>query len=491
MKFCGGMISLCLLLVIAITDISIASTNQPNVLMIVVDDMNDWVGCLGGHPNVKTPNIDRLAARGTLFSNAHCAAPVCNPSRVATLTGLRPGKTGIYDNSVPWHEAIDVTTIPQHFKRNGYHVIGGGKIYHHMPGFNRPSDWHEYFHQVFDGHYQSQLHQGLDVRNFRFPPGYPLNGIENVKLMHKPPKNPREFDWGPLNKTDQETGDGKLVQWAADFLRDPPDKPFFLAAGIYRPHLPFYAPRHYFDQYDADSINLPQIKEGDLDDLPKSGLAFASQRREDYELIIREGKYRELVKAYLSSITFADAMIGTLLDALDQSDCSDNTVIVLWSDHGWHLGEKKHLHKFTLWERSTRIPFIIAAPGKGSPGINCQRPVGLIDLFPTLNELCRLPEVKGLSGQSVVPLLSEPMQDWDQPALTAQGADNHAVRTRRWRYIRYADGGEELYDHDKDPNEWTNLATQPEYAEIKTELAQWIPQDNVKPLRKMKKRSSK
>lgn len=461
---------------------------QPNVLMIVVDDMNDWVGCLGGHPDVKTPNIDRLAARGTLFSNAHCAAPVCNPSRVATLTGRRPGSTGIYDNSVRWHEAMpNITSIPQHFKANGYHVVGGGKVYHHMPGFNRPSDWHQYFHQVFDGHYQDRLHRGLDVSNFRFPDGFPLNGLPSVKALTKPPKNPREFDWGPLDKTDSETGDGQLVQWAVDFLNQAPEKPFFLAAGIYRPHLPFYAPRKYFDLYPLESIHLPEIKDDDLDDLPATGLKFAAQRREDYELVRKSGKYRELLQAYLASISFADAMVGRLLDALDHNGRADNTIIVLWSDHGWHLGEKHHLHKFTLWERSTRIPFVVVAPGVTRQRSVCQQPVGMLDLFPTLNELCELPEVDGLSGQSIAALLTRPNSNWERPALTSHGRGNHALRSQRWRYIRYADGGEELYDHANDPNEWTNLASRPKFAEIKTELARWLPEADAKPKKRKKK----
>lgn len=460
---------------------------QPNVLMIVVDDMNDWVGCLGGHPDVKTPNIDRLAARGMLFANAHCAAPVCNASRVATLTGRRPGSTGIYDNSARWHKAFpNLTSIPQHFKANGYHVVGGGKVYHHMPGFNRKDDWHQYFDQRFDGHYQHRLHRGLDVSNFRFPDGFPLNGLPSVKALTKPPKNPREFDWGPLDRKVSETGDGQLVRWAIDFLKQTPDKPFFLATGIYRPHLPFYAPHKYFDLYPLESIHLPDIKDDDLDDLPATGLKFAAQRREDYELVVKSGKYRELLQAYLASISFADAMIGRLLDALDQNGHADNTVIVLWSDHGWHLGEKQHLHKFTLWERSTRIPFVVVAPHVTRPGSVCQQPVGMLDLFPTLNELCELPEVDGLSGQSIAALLTDPNRAWKRPALTSHGRGNHALRSQRWRYIRYADGGEELYDHANDPNEWTNLASRPKLAEIKTELARWLPEADAKPKKRKK-----
>ena len=456
------------------------ASDRPNVLMIVVDDMNDWVGCLDGHSDVKTPNIDRLAQRGMLFTNAHVAAPVCNPSRVATLTGRRPSTTGVYDNSVVWHEAMpDVMTIPSHFKANGYHVVGGGKVNHHMPGFNRRSDWHEYFDQVFDSHYQDRLARGLDVSNFRWPEGFPLNGLEAVHTFSKPPQNAKEFDWGVFDQPDELMGDGQLVEWAVKFLSQPHDQPFFLAAGIYRPHLPFYAPRKYFDLYPQESITLPEVKEDDLEDLPESGRQMAASRRGDYELVMREGKYRELLQAYLASITFADALVGRLLDALDASPAASNTIVVLWSDHGWHLGEKQHLHKFTLWERSTRVPFIIAAPGVTRENMRTTKPVGLIDLFPTLNDLCELPTVANLDGRSLRPLLKDSSTQWEQPALTTHGRGNHALRTERWRYIRYADGGEELYDHQHDPNEWTNLATRPEFASVKAELANYLPQTDA------------
>ena len=231
---------------------------RPNVLMIIADDLNDWVGCLGGHPDAKTPNIDRLARRGLLFTNAHCAAPVCNPSRVAAMTGRRPSSTGIYDNAPVWHEMMPgIASIPQHFKANGYYTAGGGKVYHHMPGFNRRSDWDEYFDQVFNGHYQARLARGENVKNFAWPDGFPLNGLPEVKSLARPPRNAKEFDWGPLDKPDNEMGDGQMVQWAEKFLADPPREPFFLAAGVYRPHLPWYAPREYFDMYPPDSITPP------------------------------------------------------------------------------------------------------------------------------------------------------------------------------------------------------------------------------------------
>ncbi len=468
---------------------SCLGVEQPNVLMIVVDDMNDWVGCMGGHPQVQTPNIDRLAQRGLLFTNAHVPAPVCNPCRVSVLTGRRPGATGIYANDVVWHEAFPgIRSLPGHFKANGYHVVGGGKVNHHKPGFNRRSDWHDYFDQVFDSHFQDQVSRGLNVKHFQWPGGFPLNKIESARTFSKPPHNAIEFYWGPFDLADHEMGDGKLVEWAKQFLAAPPQKPFFIAAGIYRPHLPFYAPRKYFDMYPLDQIIPPVIKKDDCDDLPSSGKAMAANRRGDLELVIREGKYREMLQAYMANISFADALIGQLLDALDASPAARNTIIFLWSDHGWHLGEKQHLHKFTLWERSTRVPYILVAPNVTPTNSRCPRPVSLIDTFPTLNELCSLPTVEGLDGVSLVPLLKNPTLEWSRPALTTHGQSNHSLRTDRWRYIRYANGDEELYDHTTDPSEWHNLASKPEFAAAKAELAKSLPPTDTLALRSKKNR---
>ena len=464
--------------------------SRPNVLMIIVDDLNDWVGCLGGHPDAKTPNIDRLARHGLLFTNAHCAAPVCNPSRVAAFTGRYPSSTGIYDNAPVWHQRMpDITSIPQHFKANGYYTAGGGKVYHHMPGFNRPGDWHEYFNQVFNGHYQARLARGEDVKNFTWPAGYPLNGLPEVKALARPPRNAKEFDWGPLDQPDNEMGDGQMVLWAENFLADPPDKPFFLAAGIYRPHLPWYAPREYFHMYPPDEITPPPIKDDDLDDVPEAGLVIAEQRRGDLELVRRSGQYQRILQAYLASVTFCDVMVGRLLKALDASPAAENTVIVLWSDNGWHFGEKEHLHKMTLWARSTRLPLIFVAPGVTKEGSRSSRPVSLVDLFPTLNELCDLPQPNALEGKSLVPLLNDLNRTWDEPALVTYLPGNHALCDERWRYIRYADGSEELYDHDGDPHEWTNLADRPELAAVKARLAQWLPKTDAPSLRGKAKKS--
>lgn len=464
-------------------------TSRPNVVMIIVDDMNDYVGCLGGSSNAKTPSLDRLAARGMLFSNAHCAAPVCNPSRVAVMTGKHPSTTGIYDNATRWHKALpEVASIPKHFRDHGYLVVGGGKVNHHMPGFNRRSDWDEYLDQIFDSHYQAQLARGMDMKSFRWPDGFPLNGLEAVKAFSHPPENPNEFDWGPWDQQDNEMGDGQLVEWASEFLKQSHDRPFFLAAGIYRPHLPFYAPRKYFDLFPLDRIQMPLVKADDLDDLPELGKKMAQDRAEDFKLVVQEKRYRELVQAYLANIAYADALIGKLIESLDQSPYAENTIVVVWSDHGWHLGEKNHLHKFTLWERSTRVPLIIVEPRPIAGNARCNRPVSLIDLFPTLNELCNLPQVEGLDGRSLVPLLKDPSQSWDRPALTTHGRGNHALRTEQYRYIRYADGSEELYDHKVDPHEWHNISEQPSSEGIKKELKQWFPKSDAA-LRTSKKKN--
>ena len=466
-----------------------AAETRPNVLMIIADDLNDWVGCLKGHPDVKTPNIDRLAKRGLLFENAHCAAPVCNPSRVATFTGRRPSSSGVYGNDTVWHEVLPgVATIPQHFKANGYYVAGGGKVYHHPPGFNRRSDWNEYFNQVFDGHYQTQWAKGEKPKNFTWPEGFPLNQLPRVKALTPPPLNPSEFDWGPFDKSDSEMGDGQMVEWASKFLKQPPRQPFFLAAGIYRPHVPWYAPRKYFDMYPTNRVTPPPIKADDLDDLPPAGKEMAAFRAEDLEMVRQAGQYEGILQAYLANVTFCDALVGRLLDALDASPAARNTIVVFWSDNGFHLGEKQHLHKFTLWDRSTRLPFIVAAPGITREQTRTERPVSFIDLFPTLNELCGLPPVTDLDGVSLVPLLKDPQRKWERPALTTHGLGNHALRNERWRYIRYADGGEELYDHQNEPNEWTNLAGKPESASVKADLAKWLPKTDAPSLSTKAKR---
>lgn len=453
----------------------ISSANKPNVLFIAVDDMNDWVGFLDGHPNVKTPNLDLLSARGVTFANAHCAAPLCNPSRAAVLTGLRPSTTGVYNNSQVVQTVVpNVVTIPGHFKNNGYKTYGGGKIYHHTPGFNIPSDW-DYFYlwnekareHGWTGWYQQKPDPEPTPRPFS-----PITKLTK-----------RNFDAAPLDINEALMPDYKVASWAVDFLEKEQTDPFFLAVGMFRPHIPWFNPKKYFDMYSDADIQVPEVTPDDLEDLSEIARKWAVDRSSRHDLVKELGIWQDLVQAYLASITFADAQIGRVLDALEKSPYADNTIIVLWSDHGYHLGEKEHWHKFTLWERSTRVPFVIFNPKTTVPGLVCEQPVSLMDLFPSLIELCGLPKLPQIEGQgkSIVPILQQPDIDWPYAAITTHGQNNHSVRSRHYRYIRYSDGSEELYDHRSDPNEWKNLVGDKQSSGIINEHKKWLPKVNAAP----------
>jgi arylsulfatase A-like enzyme len=441
---------------------------RPDVLFIAVDDLNDWVGFLGGHPQAQTPNIDRLAARGMAFTNAHSPSALCNPARTALLTGLAPSTSGIYGNAPDWRTVERFTglpTLPRHFRDGGYRTFGAGKIFHAhsfaaggYAGYNDTTAW--------DAFYPSLDRQLPDEVG---PHTRPANGNPGFS----------GFDWGAVVTDDAATGDGQIVGWVERQLLAETGSPRFIAAGIYRPHLPWYLPQKYFDRYPLDEIVLPPFLETDLDDVPPAGQRGEFQSREWHDWVVADGKWAQGVQAYLASVTFADVMVGQLLDALDRSGRADRTIIVLWGDHGFHLGEKSRWHKMTLWEESTRVPLIIVAPGVTEPGSTTAKPVSLMDLYPTLAELAGLEVPAHVEGRSLRPLLEDPAADWDRPAVTTYGFNNHAVRTERYRYIRYADGTEELYDHESDPNEWTNLAGSGQHARVKRELARWLPSENA------------
>ena len=437
---------------------SLFAQQKPNVLFIAVDDLNDWIGCLGGHPDSVTPNLDRLAARSTLFTRAYCNAPACNPSRGSLVTGKLPTTTGVYENAHSFRQQDpDAVTLMQYFMGNEYYVAGRGKITRQ----GAPADvvsYHDY------------VPQGQDP----LPPNPPLNGLSDQG----------RFDWGPIDVPVEEMDDWKVVQWGKEMLNKKHDKPFFLACGLYRPHLPWYVPRKYFDLYPPDEITLPNIDENDLDDVPPIGRSFVA-RRDDHKNVTETDNWGRAVAGYLACIRFADDMIGELLDALDNSSYADNTVIVLWGDHGWHLGEKLHWRKFALWEEATRVPLMISAPGLASG--RCDRTVSLIDLYPTFIDVCGLPQRDDLDGVSLKPLMEQPDREWDRSALTTHIRGNHSVRSERWRYIRYSDGTEELYDHENDSLEWTNLAGDAQYRDIIAAYAAWIPKveaPTAEPLRR-------
>jgi arylsulfatase A-like enzyme len=270
-------------------------------------------------------------------------------------------------------------------------------------------------------------------------------------------------------------GDGKVANWAAEQLGSNLKKPFFLSIGFRKPHAPWHVPRKYFEMYTPDSITLPQTREDDLEDVPEIAVELASDFKRQQE-IIDAGELGNTLQGYLASVSFVDPMIGRFLDALYSSPYAEDTIVVLWSDHGFHLGEKECWSKGTLWEESTRVPFIVSVPGLTEPGARCSRPVSLLDIYPTLIDLCGLTARDELEGTSIRPLLQDPDTPWERPAITTLRQDAHSVRSERWRYIRYQDGSEELYDHENDEHEWTNLASDPQYAPVKDELARWLPE---------------
>lgn len=430
--------------------------DQPNVLFIAIDDLNDWIGVLGGHPQTRTPNIDRLAETGVLFSNCHCAAPACNPSRAALMTGIRPSTSGVYHNSQPWRPAMPrAVTLSQHFMQHGYTALGAGKIYHGR--FPDPASWDQYFPSKDKNRPSDPL-----------PAGRPLNGIP--KTAH--------FDWGPLPHATESMSDHKVVDWVTDQLERSHEKPFFLACGIFRPHLPWYVPKRFFADFPIEHIVLPKVLESDLEDVPAAGKQMAKPNG-DHSRVRSHNQWKQAVQGYLASIAFADYQVGRLMTALHDSRHRDNTVVVLWTDHGWHLGEKQHWRKFALWERATKTPMLFVVPGVTTAGTRCDRPVNLLDIYPTLLDVCGLPARQENEGISLLPLLKNPEAEWLRPSITTHGRNNHAVRSDRYRYIRYADGTEELYDMTKDPNEWHNLAATEAADEIKSRLAAWLPRTNV------------
>lgn len=431
-----------------------AAAPKRNVLFLAIDDLNDWIGCLGGQ--AITPNLDKLAQQGVLFSSAHCAAPLCNPARTAIMTGKRPASTGVYDNNQPYPTAPalkDVVTLNQHFRDNGYLTFMSGKIYHGTVG------------KYADMKHWTEI--GQERRDYRLPGPKPRGGAAAQG----------NFDFGETLGGDEEMNDYHVADWISAQFAKRREQPLFLAGGIYRPHLPWYVPKQYFAMYPLDGIRLPVVKEDDLDDVPAEGLKMARANGDHARITKAEG-WKKAVQAYLASITFADAMVGRILKNLENSPYAKDMDVVLWSDHGWHLGEKLHWRKFTLWERSTRNVLMAKVQGYTKPGGVCGRPVSMLDLYPTLTEVCGLPKREGLDGQSLAKWLRTPAAPKNDAVVTTYRRNNHAVRSADWRYIRYHDGGEELYDRRKDPDEWTNLAGRPEMAAKKAELARWLPQHN-------------
>ena len=450
---------------------------KPNVLFVAIDDLNDWIGCLEGHPQTLTPNLDELAKRGILFTNAHCAAPACNPSRAAVFSGMRPQQTGVWSNDSPKLPAHrpDIELLPTAFRKAGYATWGTGKLLH---GGARSSA--ELFERsYFPEQRWSPLGRGevdyspeeLRTKGTDHPKHVvhrdgqpfvtlPLNGMPSDR-------NPAQakgesFDWGPMDVGDGQMGDTQITTWAVQQLDGAREKPFFLGVGYYRPHIPLWAPSKYFAPFLAGPIHLPDVPENDLDDLSSTGKRWAKEpiTAGAHRTVLRFGQWEAAVRGYLACVHYVDHEVGRLVRGLDRSKASDNTWIIVWSDHGWHLGEKEHWGKWTGWERSTRVPLIVVPPkseaNRYAAGQRCERPVNLLDLFPTLNETCGLTTNHNFAGRSLLPLLLNPQAQPDRSSVTLFDQGNVSVRLATSRYIRYADGTEEFYDHENDPQEFHN-----------------------------------
>ncbi|MBA7620417.1 Ulvan-active sulfatase [subsurface metagenome] len=444
----------------------------PDVLFIAIEDIAPLMGCYG-HPIVKTPNIDALAERGVLFNNAYCQVAVCNPSRACVSTGLRPETTGVFHNSIDWRRRIPKGTsaLPEFFRDNGYETITCGKI-HHGPRYFTDSS------EQAQKREDRMWHKKLRARSRRYVSPAITPKAERPAWLKPDDYIARSLNWGPTGLKDAEQGDGATAQSVAEELMAKRDKHrkvsprdrLYMAVGFHAPHYSLRAPDKYFNMYPPDKIILPKNLENDLADVPHE--YSASNTTDDKWL--NEDEKRQVIAAYYACISYIDTCVGILMSALKQAGRQNNTIVCLWGDHGMHLGEHFLWRKYTLFENAARVPFIIAAPGvakSGPPnprraGAVCYRPVELIDIYPTLVDLCGLRIPKGLEGISMRPLLEVPGRTWKKAAFTSQNAKNRSLRTQKWRYTEWGSPeNAELYDHENDPGEFTNLAKDPEHAD--------------------------
>ncbi|MGJ8695265.1 MAG: sulfatase [Verrucomicrobiaceae bacterium] len=453
---------------------SLFAQKQPNVLFLAVDDMNDWIGCLGTTPGAITPNIDRLAARGVSFTNAHTPGVYCAPARAAIFSGQFASTTGCYQSADYFTDHPEIEGLQTSFDKAGYTTLGAGKLFHHMPGSIDVRGWDEFFLRK-----RSQRKEGWSLDNWSeetpFPDPFPASVFNEGKKV----TGGLFLEWAGLpNEREEEMADTIRVNWAVEQLGKEHEKPFFLACGIYAPHFPNYCPQKYFDLYDRDAIELPPIKADDLDDLPERMRKAKTARSRIHKELEEKGAVKDAIHGYLACMSYADAMMGRVLDALEASPYADNTIVVLWSDHGYHHGEKYDWGKHTLWERTSNVPFIWAGPGV-KKGAVTDVTASLIDMYPTFVEMCGLAKPhQELEGVSLKETLAKPEAAKDRDVyLPYMDPGEFAVINRDWRYISYGKDGEELYDLKADPNEWFNLAEKPEYGERKAILRKSAPKE--------------
>jgi len=459
------------LILLACTPIETEETTikHPNVLFIAIDDLNDWVEPLAGNEQTITPNLKKFATTGVNFTANYCTSPGCNPSRSTLLTGLHTYNSGMYSNYQDWRtipRLANQPTLGHYFRQNGYYTAGAGKIFHYSQVDTLA--WDAYYPSIKNP-------MPADI----FPEKVPAN-MPRFKYMYK------MFDWSPLTISDEETGDYKSVDFIGQQLEQAHDKPFFLACGIYRPHLPWYVPQKYFDKFPLESIQLPKLMEKDTADLGKRAKELMARGGNYHKHVLAANQWKKAVQGYLASVAYADAMVGELLGRLKKSAYADNTIVVIWSDHGWQLGQKNHWRKFALWENviktvlMMKVPEGVAALPEGAKtGGVTKNLTSLIDLYPTLTELCGLPERADLDGESLIPILKNPDSTILRPIITTYDFGDYSVRYHKWHYIKYIDDSEELYDLELDPEEWTNLANNPKFESIKVQIAGYIPKNPI------------
>ncbi len=459
--------------------------STPNVLFLAVDDMNDWIGCLETTPRAITPNLDRLAERGVCFTNAHTAGVYCAPSRAAIFSGQYASTTGCYRTAAYFVDHPEIEPLQGSFAKAGYKTFGAGKLFHHPAGAIDVRGWNEFFLRN-----KSQREGGWPLDSWSkgtpFPSPFP-NSIYNKGQQIT---GGLFLEWGAIpNDREEEMADTIRINWAVEKLKEKHDKPFFLGVGIYAPHFPNYCPQKYFDLYDPEEITLPPYRADDLDDLPPKIRKIKTARSRIHQKLEGLEAIDDAIHGYLACISYADAMMGRVLDALEASPYAGNTIVVLWSDHGYHHGEKGDWGKHTLWERTSNVPFIWAGPGVAK-GQKSDVTVSLIDIYPTLVDLCGLPKPhQKLEGESLAKTLADPKSAKDRNVfLPHMNPGEYAVINRDWRYIRYGEDGEELYDLQADPNEWDNLAANPEHAARKTQLQRFAPAAFAEPAQNLNAR---
>ena len=467
---------------VAIFGQSASAADKPNVLFLAVDDMNDWIGCLGKTPRAITPNIDKLAKSGVNFTNAHTAGVFCAPSRAAIFSGQFASTTGCYQSANYFVDHPEIESLQTSFAKAGYSTFGAGKLFHHPAGAIDVRDWTHFFLRNPD-----QRETGWPMNSWSEETPFPETFPASIYNRGQEITGGMFLEWAGIpNQKEEEMADTKRVNWAVEQLKRKHSKPFFLAVGLYAPHYPNYCPQKYFDLYDPKDIQLPPIKEDDLDDLPEKIRKMKTGRSRIVQKLKSLDAWDDAIHGYLACISYADAMIGRVLDALEQSSYADNTIVVLWSDHGYHLGEKGDWGKHTLWERSSNVPFIWSGPGVAKNKVT-DVTVSLIDMYPTFVEMCELPKTRQkLEGTSIASTLADPDKAEDRTVfLPHTHPGEYAIINQDWRYIRYGEEGEELYDLNKDTNEWTNLAGQSKYADLKIEMASLAPKDFAPPAKKM------